>query len=366
MKFHLLDPGQVTSRRLDEFEDRNVFQTPAWLSFLAETQGATPIIAELLDGDAVLGYFTGLVFRRMGIRILGSPFPGWTTDYMGFNLLPGVPRCEALEALQVFAFEEQRCLHLEISDRYCAPEDGQRSGFVADSLASYETDLTRTEDELFRNMTEPCRRAIRKAQKSGVRIEEAHDAGFADDYFEQLKDVFAKQRLVPTYGVDRVRKLVDHLLPTGRLLLLRARDPDGRCIATGIYPAMNRIAVFWGNASYRSWQHLRPNELMHWSAMRHWKQRGVEAFEWGGGGDYKRKYGVRPISIPWFRKSRYPLLASLRQQAQSLFALRQRFMGALRPRGRASQPGPPGTGVRSRDGIGRDSSEHTPPASARG
>jgi len=74
---------------------------------------------------------------------------------------------------------------------------------------------------------------------------------------------------VPTYGVDRVRALIRNLHPTGRLLLLRARDPEGKGIATGIYPGMNDVAQFWGNASFRSGQQWRPNETLHWYAMRY-------------------------------------------------------------------------------------------------
>jgi len=50
--------------------------------------------------------------------------------------------------------------------------------------------------------------------KSGVTIEEAHDLAFADEYYEQLKEVFAKQGLVPTYTVERVRSLVKHVGPS--------------------------------------------------------------------------------------------------------------------------------------------------------
>ena len=38
---------------------------------------------------------------------------------------------------------------------------------------------------------------------------------------------------------------------------------------------MNDRAFFWGNASWRSEQQWRPNELLHWYALRYWKARGV-------------------------------------------------------------------------------------------
>lgn len=315
--------------QLDQFEDRTVFQGRQWLRFVAETQNATPVLAELREGRELLGYFTGLTFSRFGVKILGSSFPGWTTPYMGFNLFPGVSRQAALAAVETMAWDRLKCLHMEISDPYFAVEDGKNLGFTCAFYTSYRNDLRLPEEELFKGMTPACRRCIRKSEKSGVTLEEAHDLAFADEYYAQLQEVFLKQGLVPAYGVGRVRALIRNLEPTGRLLLLRARDPEGKCIATGIFAGFNKIAEFWGNASLRSGQILRPNEAIHWYAMRYWKRRGVEIYDWGGDGKYKEKYGCAPYRVPWFAKARYPLVEALRNNARKMFYRKQRLIGWL-------------------------------------
>lgn len=315
---------------LDSFDDRTIFQTRPWLDFVAEAQRAEPLVARIMHKSDTVGYFTGLVVRKMGLKILGSPFPGWTTLHMGFNLCPGVARREAMEALQDFAFRELRCAHVEIMDRRMTLEESLGLGLEHHILSGFEIDLTQGEAALFAGLEGPCRRAIRKAAKCGVVTEEATDDAFADDYYSQLQEVFARQSLVPTYAIDRVRLLMKHLLPTGRLLLLRARDPEGNCIATGIYPAMNHAMYFWGGASWRKDQILRPNEAVHWYAMRYWQARGIKKCDMGGGGEYKSKYGGQRINIPWFRKSRYPVLASLRNFASRLQSYRQQVIGRLK------------------------------------
>jgi hypothetical protein len=337
MKAKLIDLAGVDWAKLDGFADRTVFQTRQWLHFVHETQRARIVLCELVDGGEVAGYFSGLVFSRFGVRMLGSSFPGWTTPYMGFNLVPGASRKDALAAVENAAWSDLKCLHMEVSDPFFQVDDGKDLGFACEAYASYRTDLTLPEDKLFGNMDSACRRCIRKAEKSGVTIEEAHDAGFADEYYEQLKDVFAKQSLVPTYPVERVRALVRNLEPTGRVLLVRARDPEGKCIATGIFPGFNKIAEFWGNASLRSGQNLRPNEAIHWYAMRHWKARGVEVYDWGGEGEYKEKYGCVPHRVPWFTKSRFAVISNLRGQARKMFDRKQRLQGWLHSR-RKGQP----------------------------
>src|SRR5947199_4840826 len=327
MKCKIIDLKTVDWESLDRFKDRTVFQTREWLRFLSETQNAMPVLAELREGGEVVGYFSGLTFRRLGIKVLGSSFPGWTTPYMGFNLLPGTSRGVALAALEQMAWNDLTCLHLEVSDPYFSVEDGQALRFTCEFYTSYRTDLRKSEDEIFNSMDSPCRRCIRKAQKSAVTIEEAHDLAFADEYYEQLKDVFAKQGLVPTYNVERVRALVRNLGPTGNVLLLRARDPEGKCIASGIFPGFNKIVEFWGNASFRAYQGFRPNEFIQWYVIRHWKKRGAQIYDWGGEGTYKEKYGCVPHRVPWFIKSRYEFVSKLRDGAKKMYRGKQRLMG---------------------------------------
>jgi hypothetical protein len=330
LRLHRLHFEEVPWDRLDAFADRVVFQTREWLSFIAETQRAEPVVAELREGSTPVGYFSGLIFRKFGVRILGSSFPGWTTPYIGFNLPDEFPRWRAVEALRTFAFRELGCWHFEVSDRRLTPEDGQRLGLDATAYESYATDLTLSEDSIFKNMDSACRRCIRKAEKSGVTIEEASPTEeFSKEYYEQLKDVFAKQGKVPTYGLDRVLSLVRHVGSSGNLLLLRAIGPEGNCIGTGIYPGFRDVAFFWGNASWRKDQQWRPNETLHWYAMRYWKARGVTVFDWGGGGEYKEKYGVVPIAVPWLYKSRYKALTIARNELRNLFYRSQRLLGRL-------------------------------------
>jgi Acetyltransferase (GNAT) domain len=312
---------------LQQFPDHTLNQTPPWLSFLEETQKGEIVIAALREGNAVLGYFAGIMIRRFGMRILGSPLPGWTTSYMGFVLEPKVPRTDALEALKHFAFRDLRCSHLELMDRNLGV-GAIKDRYAFTSHNGFEIDLSLGENDLFSNFSPACRRCIRKAVRSGVVVQEANDKGFVDDYYSQLRDVFAKQHLVPTYGMGRVSALIRHLLPTGNVLLVRAIDADGHCIATGVFPAMHDRAYFWGAASWRAYQYLRPNELLLWHAFQYWKSRSIHFFDMGGAGDYKRKYGGYEISVPWIRTSRYPVLPLLRNSAALLEASRQRWHGA--------------------------------------
>jgi CelD/BcsL family acetyltransferase involved in cellulose biosynthesis len=325
-----LDPEQVDWDHLDAFPDRLAYQTREWVEFVADAQGAEPVVAAFVDGSAPRGYFTGLLVRRYGFSILGSPMPGWTTGFMGFNLEPGVSRRAATEALLEFAFGPLGCAHLELKDLNLNLEDVEGLGFEHTAWHGLEVDLTPPDDEIFASFKGPCRTAIRKAEREGVVVEEADDEGFVDDFYPQMEDVFAKQGLVPPFGPDRIHQLIHHVHPTGRLLLLRARDSNGACAATGIYPSMNARIHFLAGASWRSFQHLRPNEAMMWHAMRLGKERGREAFDLGGHMSYKQKWGGRDVHPPILRRSRSRRVATMRNLAQRAFTARQELRGWAR------------------------------------
>ena len=323
-------PAGADWERMDAFGDRVVFQTREWLEFLARTQRAQPVVAMVMDHGEHVGYFTGLIIRRMGLRILGSPFPGWTTESMGFNLDKGASRRDAAAALIPFAFRALGCAHVELKDRWLRAEDLDGLRFASEPTRTFEVDLSDDEEAIFGRMSSACRRAVRKGEKVGVTVEQAAGGSFAEEYYAQLVDVFARQSLVPPYDVERVRALIECLEPTGRLLLLRARSHDGLPIATGIFPAFNGTAYFWGGASVREHQILRPNEAIFWHAMRYWRARGMMALDLGGGGDYKLRYGPRELRLPFFRKSRFPGLPLLREVARVAVERRHALLGRRR------------------------------------
>mgnify|MGYP001813358405 CR=1 FL=1 len=342
MEFCTIDPTNVPWARLDGFGDRMFSQRRGWIEFVSNISGGKIGIAALKDGGEIVGYFSGILFHRVGVPILGSPVQGWTTTYMGFNLNPDVSRVQALFALKRFAFKELGCLHLEILDRYFTMEDVAELDVDVAVEPTYVTPLQIDEEAIFASMSSSCRRCIRKAEKNGLIIEEAAPEGFANEYYDQLIDVFAKQGLKPAYSKQYVQTLIDSVHPSGDALLLRAKTPDGENIASAIYFGHKEHSLFWGNGSLRSHQILRPNEALHWYALRYWKRRGVKFHDWCGPNDYKRKYGPQPYQVPRIRISRFRALGWARDAAFQLYTLprvikRHRYQKQLKQNGGAPQ-----------------------------
>ena len=310
ISFERIDVNDVPWDRISEFSGANIFHTRPWINFIADVKGAEPVIAVVLSDGQVRGYFVGLITQKYGLKILGSPFRGWGTYFMGFNLTPDISYREVLQAFPRFAFDELNCHYLEITDSSLTRDEWKGLPYRVEQLQWFFLDLTKSEEELFANMKDKsCRRSIRRAGKKGVVIEETTDPVFANEFYAQFQDVMAKQSLVATFSLDFVRQMIEQLLPTGNMLLLRARNPEGVCIATKILLVFNKVAVGWGGASWRQYQGLNPNELISWYSMKKLKSMGVEVLHLGEGAEqFKRKLGSCETQVFRLMKPKYPVL----------------------------------------------------------
>jgi CelD/BcsL family acetyltransferase involved in cellulose biosynthesis len=309
--------------------EAEVFHGAAWLDYLAATQGAEPVIAVVRDAGRPVGYFVGGIVRRYGVRILGSPLRGWATMHMGFLLEEGIDRRAAADALTRFAFDDLGCLHVELGDRWMTREQMADSGYAVESGQTFVVDLASPEEEILSRMRSTTRNYVRQAGRKGLRAEPVTDISFADEYYAQLTEVFARQGLTPTYTVTRVRELIRTVRPGDGLLLMRVRAPDGDSLATAITVGRNDTAVLWGAAFNRAHADCHPNELLHWEAMRYWRSKGILRYDMGGGGDYKAKYGGVEMPTYRFHRSRYRVLRLGRSAIRRMVRVRQVVVGRL-------------------------------------
>jgi CelD/BcsL family acetyltransferase involved in cellulose biosynthesis len=307
------------------YPDAEVYHSPEWLAYLAASQSAEPVVAMVREGDRQVGYFVGAIARRYGFRVLGSPLSGWGTQVMGFLLEDGASHRRAAEALVPFAFGDLGCVHVELGDRGIGRD--WNDTYVVEGGHTYAVQLQDTDAAILSRMHGRARTYVRRAARRGLYYEIASSVDFADEFHEQLQDVFGSKQLIPTYSVERVRMLIEHVWPSGQVLLLRICDPDGTSLATAIVVGRNKRASLWGAASFRRYSQLHPNELLHWEIIRYWRDKGAEIYDMGGEGEYKAKYGGVVQHGTRLHRSRYLLLEYGRNAVRSLFYARQRIVG---------------------------------------
>jgi hypothetical protein len=105
--------------------------------------------------------------------------------------------------------------------------------------------------------------------------------------------------------------------------------PDRQtCVATGIFLIANQELNLWGWAHRREYGSYYPIELLTWTAMEEAIKRGCRAFDLGGGGEAKKKFGavLDWDNVRWIYSS-VPGLLLGRETARRLYRTWQKLKG---------------------------------------
>ncbi len=322
--FKIVALNQISNSNLYGFQGKYLFTTREWLEFVMVDSKVKPLIIEISSESKFVGYLYGFTFMMFGIKIFGSPFNGWSTCYMGLDLKSG-EKLSVVKEIVDYLFSKCGVLYAEITDRDFNVDEAIKMGYTVKSLGTLQLELgtNKTDDELMMLFKTKCRNLIRQFKKRGASAEiAAPNDQFAEEYFDQLKDVFAKQGMVPTYSVKKVKNLINALSPTDNLLCVRIKDPEGNSIASSIFLGYGDTFYFWGGASYRSGQHYLPNEYMIWIAIKHFYSKGMTHFDMVGIRDYKRKFGSVERYYPKLVFSKISFLVTFRDLTlKAYFAL---------------------------------------------
>lgn len=325
-----IDMDKINEEEFNDFPQKSLFTTKEWINFVAMDSGATPLIVEIWDDKIKIGYFTGLSFSKFGIKMIGSPFSGWSTCFMGVDIKEGYNRLDIVQMLIPYLFKTYKCMYIEFIDRNISFEQVKKEKINYEVVNTLELEIDKSDEGLFKVFKTDCRNFIRQFERRGATLEVAEpNDEFAEEYYKQLEDVFAKQNLVPTYSVEKVKRLLYSLKNTDKILCLRVRNPEHESIATSIFVGHNKKFFFWGGASYRSQQSYRPNEYMIWTAIKYWRDRGVSVFDMVGVRDYKKKFGSTEKEYPRLIFTRYKVLYKLRNIARDLYYFKGKVFGFL-------------------------------------
>lgn len=302
-----------------------VFQTFEWLRFLKINQKAEPICLRILENGICVAVFVGAVIKKCGVRILGSPFEGWLTCNMGFVHLKEFDVNVALLTVRKFAFKELKCLYVQITD-YNIGVDELASSIKYYTIRRPSIDGGQALENVLSGFSAHGRRDVRAALRKNEVEEVSFDRAFAQEYYDQLVDVFDKQNLTPFYGIDKVIDLAQ-TVGGSKSYCACVRDENGKSIASIMTLGYGKWAYYLGAASYRENQKTMPNEALFWSFIEYWKSKGITNFDLVGFREYKMKYNPDLSEIPVIYFERIPGLFRLKNIAYKGISLIRKVRG---------------------------------------
>lgn len=310
------------NRIIEKYPSNTVYHTAEWLEYIEESQGVEKVIYEIVIDEQVVGYLPGFIIKKGPIKIFGSPFPGWTTLYMGPLIDDTIPQ-------QLFFKEFKKLMqkegyhYAELCNRFLDVDIAKQENFIVEEGITYIAEVKPSPEEILSCYKKTTRNCVRKAIKNGLIAETTTDGSFIDYYYTQLQEVFSKDQMKPTYSKERVRLLIKKLLPSNKILLTWVKYQD-KVIACYIDIINGLWMHSFGCVSAQEHLRLCPNELARFHVMCTAAEKGVKYYDMTGGGTYKAKFGSKETKTYTIIYSRYGLFY-IRNLAKKLINLRNKI-----------------------------------------
>ena len=298
---------------ISQYQNVYFYHHSAWLRFLEETQSALPLKFRIINNGKTDGYFVGLLVKKGFIKILGSPMSGWLTEYMGPIVSQEFDLREFIRSLDRLC--RQMGIHqVEMGSPLLCKELMQQAGYSTVEWMTFRIPLSTNEAQMWEVLKSKCRNRIRKGRANGLTVEDCDDPAFAEEHYNLLLGVYAKQKRLPPYPKAFFQSLFRHLKPGNLLFSLRVKQ-GRKTVASGFFPHDHRHVYSLSTASRLESQILCPNEILHWTVMALSGAKGIQEYSMGDnyripehGGRFKDKFNGHQLPVYRFIKS-YSLVA---------------------------------------------------------
>lgn len=283
-------PGEWDSV-LQSLDSSSRFLCSEWTKLLAKTYGYTPYLIVLQDNTEVTGVLPYVVVRSVftGTRAISLPFFDICRAYAKSNR-------ELVRLYEEFKAEGKRAGwdYIELrGDVHKLPVEKPSLSFY-----NHTVELDGGPEAIFSNMAPSNRRAIRKAEKLGVRIEFS-DTLDALNGFYKLQCITRKRHGLPPQPFHFFENIHSLLISEGKGTIISA-FADGELAASGVYLEQGSIAHYKYGASDTKFQGARCNNLIMWSALKHYSNKGFSILDLGR--NSLENDGLRKYKLTWGSK----------------------------------------------------------------
>ena len=269
--------------------DATIFHSTAWARVLVDTYGHRPCYVQISLNGGLLALVPMMEVRSVLTRSRGICLP--FSDYCAPLTLSSFGHERVTQKLQQIAHE--RCWsYFELRSHSIVPVNTPAS----ESYYGHFLDLRIGPEALISNFASSVKRAVRKAQRSGLNVS-IQSSPEAMAQFYQLHVRTRRRHGVPPQPRSFFINIQRHLINNpgfGFIVLVECqKDP----IAAAIFFRLGRHAIYKFGASDERLQELRANNLAMFEGIRYLAEGGAETLHFGR--TDKENEGLRRFKLSW-------------------------------------------------------------------
>jgi hypothetical protein len=268
--------------------DYTFFHSAAWARVLHKSYGHELVYLRLSHRGELAALVPMMDVRSpvTGRRGVCLPF----TDFCGPLMFGKIHSSPVFDSLSELA-RKRKWKHFEIRDRKASePSAKPEVAFYGHTL-----DLTGSENDRLARLKSSVRRALRKADRSELRIEASRTREAIREYY-QLHLLTRRRHGLPPPPVSFFLNIYEEAIKRGFGFVMTARIAS-RPVAAAVFLQFGRKSVYkFGASDFRA-QALRGNNLVIWEAIRVLAENGVESLHFGR--TSLDNEGLRRFKLSW-------------------------------------------------------------------
>jgi CelD/BcsL family acetyltransferase involved in cellulose biosynthesis len=275
-------------RGIGSHSQATVFHTSAWARVLNDTYGHQPFYLNLSTQGRPLALVPMMEVRSWLTRLRGICLP--FSDSCGPLLFNGCGAETIAKKLRQLG-RERGWDYFEVRDSAILPQGVQ--GF--ESYWSHTLDLTIGITALSSKFSSSARRALRKAERSGLATRVRTDAE-AMAQFYALHARTRRKHGAPPQPRRFFANMQKHIIEAGLGCIVTAEKAK-RVLAAAIFFRLNHHALYKFGASDERWQEWRPNNLVMAKAISFLADSSMRTLHFGR--TDKTNEGLRRFKLSW-------------------------------------------------------------------
>jgi hypothetical protein len=279
--------------------DANCFHTSAWAKVLHQTYKHRPFYLQFSCGRRLAA-----LIPLMEVR---SPFTGCRGVCLPFS-----DACEPLVLdPEVIGLIKDRLIRFaqERRWRYLEIRGGKSFPLASSATAKFyghRLDLRNGVEELPSRFASPVRRALRKAERSGVSAAVLRNRQAIADFY-RLHLQTRRRHGLPPQPVSFFLNIYEHIIKPGLGFVVLAQRKS-RPIAAAVFFRFGKNGLYKYGASDKKFHELRANNLVMWQGIQFLARNGAEKLDFGrtecendGLRRFKLSWGTKEEIIDYFR-----------------------------------------------------------------
>lgn len=277
--------GDVTETAIDPMCDRGwdsligshpdctFFHSAAWARTLCKAYGHRPLYRAYWRDEKIVALIPMIEIdsAATGCRGVCLPFTDFCEPLVFDPASAGMVRAKLLRLAQ-----ERGWKYLEI--RGASSVQSKKSS-SAGTFYGHSLDLRSGSRAIFEGFSSSARRAIRKAQRSDVKVCSTNTQAAIVEYY-RLHSETRKRHGVPPQPLSFFLSLHDQVISRGFGFVSLA-SIGSRAIAGAVFLHFGQRAVFKYGASDVAFQEFRANNLVFWEAIKNLSSSGFTALHFG-------------------------------------------------------------------------------------